>query len=170
MMSQLEIRDEISADFEGVRKVICAAFPTTAEADLVDRLRENGNLLVSLVADMDSEVIGHIAFSPVRINGQQVSAVGLAPLAVAPDSQRQGIGAKLIQAGLAACLRSNVAFVVVLGEPAYYRRFGFETAASHGLADEYGGGDAFMVAELQTGALATVNGVVRYGSEFAVFS
>src|SRR5204863_1426042 len=110
---------------------------------------------VSLVAEVDGHVVGHIAFSPIQVDGESREGVGvgLAPLAVLPDSQRHGIGSRLIREGLAACNRAGYGFVVVLGWPEYYPRFGFIRADRRGLANEYGADEAFMVLELRDGAI-----------------
>jgi putative acetyltransferase len=98
------------------------------------------------------------------------SGLGLAPLAVTPDCQRQGIGGRLVRDGLAAAARSGAGFVVVLGHPGYYPRFGFRRAAAVGLSNEYGADEAFMVLELQPGSLPAGGGLVKYGVEFAAGS
>ena len=117
-------------------------------------------------------MVGHVAFSPVRIDGQAVEehGVGLAPVAVHPDDQRRGIGSRLIREGLAACERAGFGFVVVLGEPAFYRRFGFDRADQHSLGNDSGADLAFMVLELRNHAIPTRGGVVRYGPEFGEFT
>jgi putative acetyltransferase len=168
----LSIRPEEPADSAAIRMVLEAAFPTAAEADLVDLLRAGGHLLISLVADDDETVVGYLAFSPVRIDGETIKGIGLglAPLAVLPEYQCRGIGGRLVREGLAACGRAGYGFVVVLGEPAYYRRFGFDRADRRGLGNEYGADEAFMVLEPREGAIPERGGVVRYGSEFAEFS
>jgi putative acetyltransferase len=166
------IRPEGPADIAAIRRVLEAAFPTAAEARLVERLRDGGHLLISLVAEEDGAVVGHIAFSPVQVDGAAPAGggVGLAPVAVLPGHQRQGLGGRLIREGLAACERAGYEFVVVLGEPAYYRRFGFDRAARRGLGNEYDAVEEFMVLELKGGAIPTSGGMVRYGPEFAEFS
>jgi putative acetyltransferase len=167
----MEIRPEHAGDEAAVRAVVEAAFPTPAEARLVDALRAAGQVLVSLVAERGGEVVGHVLFSPVTIDGARVaSGAGLAPLAVHPAWQRHGIGGALVREGLRRCAASGVGFVVVLGDAAYYGRFGFRRAAARGLGNEYGADENFGVVELVPGCLAGVTGVVRYGPEFAEFA
>jgi putative acetyltransferase len=166
----LKIRPEESDDTDAIRRILEAAFPTAAEAFLVARLRDEGHLLISLVAEVDGEVVGHIAFSPVRVDGASPGrGVGLAPVAVHPDHQRRGLGGRLIREGLATCKRTRHGFAVVLGEPAYYRRFGFDRADRRGLGNEYDVSEEFLVIELEAGAIPSSGGVVRYGPEFAAF-
>jgi putative acetyltransferase len=164
----VSIRPEQPTDAAAVRQVHASAFPSPAEARLVDRLREGGKALVALVAEAGGVVVGHIVFSPVTLeppaDGQ---GVGLAPLAVLPGHQRRGIGARLVEEGLAACRRAGYAFVVVLGHPGYYPRFGFRRAGARGLRNEYGADEAFMALELRAGSLPPGGGLVRYGPEFA---
>lgn len=143
-----------------------ASFPTTAEACLVDALRAAGHLVVSLVAIEGDAVVGHVAFSPVRLAGA-TAGVGLGPVAVLPEHRRRGVAAGLIREGLVRCTADRWPFVVVLGEPAYYRRFGFLPARQWGLEDEYGGGDAFQALELRPGGIPPIGGLVAYGAEFA---
>jgi len=143
-----------------------AAFPTTAEADLVDALRANDHLVVSLVALDEVQLIGHIAFSPVTIEGVELVGLGLAPVAVLPSHQGQGFGGQLIRAGLEACRELGVDYVVVLGHPNYYPRFGYAPASTYSLDNEYGAGDEFMVIELTPRCLAGHSGLVQYGDEF----
>ena len=168
------IRSEQSTDAKPIRKVICASFPTPAEADLVEALRSNGNLALSLVAIENAQVIGHIGFSRVSIQGfshdGSITGVGLAPLAVNPSHQKRGIGGQLIRAGFDACRESQFDFVVVLGEPVYYHRFGFTTASGLGLKNEYGVDAEFMALELTENCLASAGGIVQYSSEFQAFS
>jgi putative acetyltransferase len=168
----LSIRPEGPADTDAIRRVLEAAFPTPAEARLVERLRASGHLLISLVAEEDGIIVGHIAFSPVGVDGATVegTGVGLAPLAVLPDHQRRGIGSRLIRDGLEACERAGYGFVVVLGAPALYRRFGFDRADRRGLGNEYDAGEEFMALELRQGAIPEAGGIVRFGPEFAHFA
>jgi putative acetyltransferase len=168
------VRRERPEDFEAVRRVLEAAFGGEVEALLVERLRRRDDVL-SLVAEEEGRVVGHIMFSPVTI-GQEVPAPGsvvvLAPMAVLPERQRQGIGSALIRAGLEACRQANHCAVVVLGHPDYYPRFGFRRASDFGLRYEephYSPEEieaAFFALELVPGALSGVSGVVRSGPEF----
>ena len=146
-----------------------ASFPTADEARLVDALRASGRLSLSLVAVESDAIVGHVAFSPVTLPGAG-GGVGLAPLAVLPSFRRRGIGAALVREGLVHAERAGVQFVVVLGEPAYYGRFGFRPAARWALRDEYHGGDAFQALELRPAAVPAAGGLVRYAPEFAAFS
>jgi putative acetyltransferase len=168
----LSIRPEGPADAAAIRRVLEAAFPAPNEARLIALLRATGNLRLSLVAEDDEAVVGHIAFSPVRVDGEvdDEGGIGLAPLAVHPDFQRRGIGSRLIREGLSACERAGYGFVVVLGEPALYRRFGFDRADRRGLGNECGADEDFMVLELKEGAIPARGGVVRFGPEFARFA
>lgn len=165
------IRPEEPRDVAAIFRVNAAAFPTDMEAKLVDRLRAAGLATISLVAEVAGEIVGHVLFSPVTVAEQAdlngAPFLGLAPVAVLPQWQKRGIGGMLIRAGLAACRDRNAAIVVVLGEPEYYGRFGFVPAYLLGLEDEYNGGNAFRVVELQPGTLGRVTGLVRYSPPFA---
>lgn len=160
------VRPERPADAMAIRAVHVASFPTDAEARLVDLLRAAGRLTISLMAEADGAIVGHVAFSPVTTATGVVGA-GLAPVAVVPAHRRRGIAARLIAAGLDACRAAGFGWAVVLGEPGYYARFGFRPATEFGLADEYGGGPAFQAMELVRGQLPTGAGLVRYAPEFA---
>jgi putative acetyltransferase len=126
--------------------VLRSAFPTGQEARLVDRLRQHQQLRLSLVAEIDGVIAGQIAFSEVTIAGSVASSagLGLALLAIVPELQRRGLGAQLVGEGLCILKRLGVGFIVVLGAPEYYRRFGFRSANLFELENEYGAGDAFM--------------------------
>lgn len=165
-MDAITIRPESPPDVEGVRAVHCDAFPTNAEADLVDRLRDNGQLSVSLVATIDETIVGHIAFSPVQCEATGAVGMGLAPVAVQSSHQRRGIGGRLVEAGLDICREQEIEYAVVLGDPAYYGRFGFIPAQQFGVKCEYTEGDAFQVIELRDGALKRITGLIRYADEF----
>jgi putative acetyltransferase len=159
-------RPEHARDVAAIRGVLEAAFPTPAEARLVDALRANGRLALSIVASHGAGVIGHIAFSPVQVG--EAGGLGLAPMAVLPEHQSRGVGALLVREGLATCVAQRQGFVVVLGEPEYYGRFGFERASARGLDNEYGADEAFMVLEFVPGSLPEQGGLVRYAPEFAL--
>ncbi len=162
------IRAEGPGDAHAISAVHEAAFPTPAEARLVERLRDHGRLALSLLAEHQHTIIGHIAFSSVTVGATaDDGGLGLAPLAVTPAFQGSGVGARLVAAGLAQARARRVAFVVVLGEPSYYARFGFLPASRWGLTDEYGGGAAFQALELVPGGIPGSGGLVRYAVEFA---
>ncbi len=124
---------------------------------------------MSLVAETDDEVVGHILFSPVSVEPARpgVAGAGLATVAVLPARQRQGIGSQLVMQGIAACRQAGFDFIVVLGDPAYYRRFGFAAASGFGLDNEYGADREFMLLELSAGCLRGTHGTVRYADEFS---
>jgi putative acetyltransferase len=164
----MRIRPEQPADESAIFAVHAAAFPSDAEAKLVDHLRAAGRLTISLVAEDAGQIVGHIAFTPVTLPGTR-DALGLAPVAVIPARQRQGIGSELIREGLAAAASLATEFVVVLGHPTYYPRFGFQRAADFGLQNEYGADEAFMVREFRSGALPPDGGLVQYAPEFGAF-
>jgi putative acetyltransferase len=164
----LTIREESADDVFGVQWVNSEAFENTAEAELVDELRENDAISISLVAELDGRVVGHILFSEVSIGSQPYSArtLGLAPMAVLPEMQNRGVGKMLVEEGLAFCRREGAEVVVVLGHPHFYQRFGFEAAFRHGISYREGvPDDAFMVMELVPGALAKYSGQVHYQPE-----
>jgi putative acetyltransferase len=162
------VRLETSADRAAIGHVHVASFPTAGEARLVDALRAKGRLSISLVAVDSDAIVGHVAFSPVTVSGVD-GGVGLAPLAVLPAFRRRGLGAALIRQGLVSAEQAGFQFVVVLGEPTYYARFGFAPASRWGLRDEYGGGEAFQALEFRPAALPAGGGLVRYAPEFAAF-
>ena len=165
------VRPEREDDHGAVETVLLDAFESPLEAHLVQALREAGALTLSLVAEIDGQVVGHVAFSPVSIarEGGTYDAVGLAPVAVLETHQRKGIGAALIEAGLESLRRDGHALVVLLGHPSYYPRFGFSRADGFGLRWEHDAPpEAFMALELVPGAAQP--GVVRYHPAFAAVS
>jgi putative acetyltransferase len=167
----MEIRDERAGDQEAIRRVHLDAFGGDLEARLVDLLRERGKAVTSLVADDNGQVVGHILFSPVTIDAESdCRALGLAPVSVLPSNQHRGIGSSLVREGLARCTGAGYDLVVLVGDPDYYARFGFHTAKAHGLDNEYGVNDEFMVLELRKNFLDRVRGLVRYAPEFAEVS
>jgi len=163
----VRIRRESAADRAAVHALNSAAFGQAAEADLVDALRDEAGV-ISLVAEVEGRVVGHILFSPVTLAGHESLAIaGLAPMAVTPDRQRQGVGSALVRTGLDQCRRSGFGAVVVLGHPAYYPRFGFATASERSIDCEYDvPAEAFMLLELQSGYLHGASGTIRYHPAF----
>jgi putative acetyltransferase len=163
------VRTERTEDRESVRRVNELAFEQPNEADLVDALRANARPYISLVAVVDERVVGHIFFSPVSVESENgvFTAMGLAPMAVLPEYQNQGIGSQLVREGLKECHRLGHDIVVVLGHANYYPRFGFTPASLKGLRSEYDVPDeVFMVTELVAGALEGRRGLVKYHPEF----
>jgi putative acetyltransferase len=163
------IRTEEPRDVDQIRVVNERAFGRPDEAALVDALRGPSGT-ISLVAESGDRIVGHILFSFVRIDGAATTLVtsGLAPMAVLPECQRQGIGSQLVRAGIDACRSAGHDAVVVVGHPDFYPRFGFVPADTKGLRYEHEvPREAFMVLELRPAALADTRGVVRYRPEFA---
>jgi putative acetyltransferase len=162
----LAVRDETPADFAAIRAVNEAAFGGAQEADLVDTLRRDGDLLLSLVAD-DGGVIGHVAFSRVQLEGESDPAVALAPVAVRPEWQRRGAGTALIEHGLQRLRQSGETLVFVLGEPAYYGRFGFAAAPAARFETPYPGP---YFQSLALSPRAPSAGRLRYARAFSALS
>ena len=169
MTSEWVNREETVGDFAGVRRVEELAFGRPDEANLVDLIRANGAVTLSLVALEGDEIVGHVLFSPLTITeGERVvEAVGLAPVAVLPSHQKKGVGSLLCRNGLAQLAGMGHKIAVVLGHIKYYPRFGFKPAHLYGIRCKWDvPPEAFMVIELQLGALEGVTGLVEYGPEF----
>ena len=167
----MRIRPERADDLAAIREVNRRAFDTSMEAEIVDALRQEAAPLVSLVAEEEDSLVGHILFSPATLASRpDLRIMGLAPMAVIPERQRQGIGSALVHAGLEECRRLGAAAVIVLGHADYYPRFGFAPASRLGLTSEYDVPDeVFMALELERGVLSGGSGVVRYHPVFARF-
>jgi putative acetyltransferase len=165
----ITIREETLEDRPAIREVNESAFATPEEAELVDRLRADGLVLASLVACDGGEVVGHILFSalPIETAGRRLRGAALAPMAVRPDRQRQGLGSALVRRGLEACRALGVEAVVVLGHPAFYPRFGFSAETARHLEAPFSG-PAFMALELKPGVLDGVSGAVTSPPAFGL--
>jgi putative acetyltransferase len=163
------VRDETPADDAAVRAVVRAAFGQNDEANLVDALRAGGFVREAFVAERDGEVVGHVLFTrlPVQTADGVVETLALAPMAVAPGWQRQGIGSDLIRTALAACRERGHRAVVVLGHADYYPRFGFSATLAERLRSPFPGRH-FMALELVPGALDGIEGKVCYAPPFGV--
>ena len=164
----LDIRQEISTDIPGIRFVEEQAFQRPIEADLVDLCRRRDKTILSLVATRAGSVAGHIMFTPVVLEPAHdgLRGLGLGPIAVLPEWQRTGIGSRLMRAGMELCREQGHDFIVLLGDPRYYSRFGFTPARNFGLSSDYGDGDEFQIMELRPGVLAGASGKVKYIPEF----
>lgn len=167
----INIRPEREEDFATIHELNLLAFRGEDEAKLIRRIRQSAGFIpeLSLVAERDGRVVGHLLFSPIIIETKKgsVPALALAPMAVWPEFQNQGIGSELVRQGLQECKRKGHRIVVVVGHPAYYPRFGFSQARRKGLEAPFPVPDeAFMVLELIPGALRGVKGDVKYPRVF----
>jgi putative acetyltransferase len=168
----LKIRPETPSDYPAITEVDDLAFGQPNEGELVENLRKNPEFIpeLSLVAEVDGKIAGHILFFPLIIRsdkGEENKAVSLAPVAVLPEFQRQGIGSGLIREGIKACQWLRYDSVIFLGHPEYYPKFEFKPANKWGIRDPFGAPvEAFMALELKKGALEGASGVVEYPEEF----
>ncbi len=162
------VRNEEEKDISAVYTLNRSVFETPAEANLVDTLRKEARPVMSLVAEDDKAVVGHILFSPVSLTAHpELKIMGLAPMAVIPRYQKKGVGSALVHAGLERCKELNFGAVVVLGHPEYYPRFGFSPSTCFGIKCEYQASEnAFMAVELQQGYLDGKSGTIKYHAAF----
>ena len=171
---EFQIRREESKDINQVREILKSVLPTDAESRLVKALQTYGKAIISLVAVNVEQALGHVLFSPATTTPPiEAKGIGLAPVAVRPDVQSQGIGSQLIRDGLRRCQELGYDYCMVLGSPIYYHRFGFEKASNFGLQNEYGVDEEFMVIRFTESKLSEerlVDKLVRYKPEFALFS
>lgn len=161
-MTQQTIRDEPAADRAAIRRVIEAAFGRPDEANLVDRLRADGDTVMSLIAAEDGEIVGHVLFSRMAA---PFRALGMAPVSVVPERQRMGIGSRLIRTGIERAAREGWQAVFVMGDPEYYRRFGFDAALARGFTSPYAG--PYLMVLALDGALPVKTGRIDYAPAFA---
>jgi len=164
-----KVRPETAADIEVTYAVVEAAFGSRLEADLVDALRRAANPQISLVAELDHTIVGHIFFSPITIEASRPppSAFQLAPLAVLPEHQRLGIGSELVRAGLSQCRAEGCAAVFLVGNPSYYERFGFRLARPLGFAYPGPHDPYLQLVELERDALSGLGGRIRLQPAFS---
>ena len=168
MIRDVGIRSDTADDYAAIRIVNESAFGTPAEADLIDRLRQLASPVISLVAVLQRSVVGHIMFSPVTIvEYPEKKVMGLGPMAVSPDHQRNGIGGALVREGLRRVAELDVGAAVVLGHPSYYPRFGFVPAGEFKIRCEFDAPpEAFMAIELRPDYLKNASGIARYQQAF----
>ena len=162
----IQIREEREGDAAAIRELNRLAFGQDQEGNIVDALRANDAVTASLVATLDGRVVGHILYSPVTLH--EIKGAGLAPMAVLPEYQRQGIGSKLVEAGNQQLKQSGCPFIIVVGHPSFYPRFGFEPASTHRITCEWELPDeVFMVLVLDPLKMAGVSGLAKYRPEFS---
>jgi putative acetyltransferase len=161
------VRPERGGDAEAIRAVHLAAFPTSAEADLVDRLRSDGDSEISLVAERNGEIAGHVLLSRMSVSGggRPFRALGLGPVGVLPGSQGSGVGTELIRSALAIAGALGEELVFVLGDPDYYTRFGFSVEAATPFASHYAG-PYFMAQWLRPEPATPASGSAAYAPAF----
>ena len=166
----IEIREERADDIAAVRNLNSRAFGQDQESNIVDALRANGAALLSLVATLNGQVVGHIMYSPLSIDGKFEGAA-LGPMAVLPQCQRRGIGSRLIEAGNRKLKDDGCPFIIVVGHADYYPRFGFKPASEHGIKCEWDVPDnVFMLLVLDQAKMAGVAGLAKYRPEFSSVS
>lgn len=170
----MNIRAEKPDDTQRIRLINELAFGQTTEADIVDSLRKECKEcteFLSYVAEEKNEIIGHILFTPVVVEsrGKTIQGMGLAPMAVLPARQREGIGSELVRHGLQELRDRGCPFVIVLGHPEYYPKFGFERASKFGLSCQWPGvpDEAFMALILDAARMNGISGVAEYRAEFS---
>lgn len=165
--SLIEIREEQPEDRAAIRDVNQRAFGQDQEGNIVDALRSNGAVLLSLVATVDSQVMGHILYSPISVEGK-ITGAALGPMAVLPEYQRQGIGSKLIEAGTRKLKGAGYPFIIVLGHADFYPRFGFQPASRYRIKCEWDvPEDVFMILVLDPAKMQGVSGLAKYRDEFS---
>ncbi|MFC2138353.1 GNAT family N-acetyltransferase [Bacteroidota bacterium] len=166
----IKIRKEKSSDFESIKYVNNQAFNQPQEGNVIDKIRNTDSNILSLVAEMDNKIVGHIFFSSVEIEGYSEikDGMGLAPMAVLPEYQKQGIGEMLINEGITILKEKNVPFIIVLGHEHYYPKFGFEISSKYGIKCQWEGipDEVFMVMILDKNKMKNVKGVAKYREEW----
>ncbi|MFW2374435.1 MAG: GNAT family N-acetyltransferase [Gammaproteobacteria bacterium] len=165
----MNIRSELAEDKEAIYQINTQAFETDDEARLVNALRDSGCEYICLVAEIDDKVVAYILFTAVSLSGNQsgLRLLGLAPMAVLPEYQNQGIGSALVRSGLEQCKTMAYHAVVVLGHANYYPRFGFVPSDEYGIQSEYDvPREVFMIQELIPGCLNGKQGVIQYHEAF----
>lgn len=160
------IRAEQPGDLEAVREVNRRAFGREDEGRIIDALRANGAVLLSLIASVQGRVVGHIMYSPLFVG--EVEGAALGPMAVVPEHQRQGVGSVLVRTGNEQLTRAGCPFIAVVGHPGFYPRFGFRPASSYRITCEWNVPDeAFMALVLDEAKMRAVAGVATYRPEFS---
>lgn len=163
----VQIQEELPDDIPAIRELNQRAFGQDQEANIVDALRSNGGCLLSLVAIVNDRLVGHIMYSPLSV-GSEITGAALGPMAVLPEYQRQGIGSQLVEAGNQKLNDAGCPFIIVVGHPEYYPKFGFTPANAHGITCEWEVPDnAFMLLVLDQMKMQGVSGSAKYRPEFS---
>jgi putative acetyltransferase len=166
----IEIREERPDDASAIREVNKRAFGQDQEGNIVDALRTNGAVSLSLVAVVNGRIVGHIMYSPITVGGV-ITGAALGPMAVVPEYQRQGIGSKLVEAGNEKLQDDDCPFIIVLGHRNYYPRFGFRPASMYGIECEWAvPDDVFMLLVLDEAKMQGVSGLAKYRHEFSTIA
>ena len=164
------IRHESEEDIASIRELHEQAFEQSVEADIVDALRKNCKDIISLVADDNGKVIGHVLFSPAEILGPHgvLKGMALAPMAVLPDMRRKGVGTRLVKHGMVQLMRAGCPFIIVVGRPDYYSHFGFGPASEFGIKCQWERvpDEAFMILWIDKIKSQSVSGVAHFREEF----
>ncbi|MCA1575815.1 MAG: N-acetyltransferase [Acidobacteria bacterium] len=172
-MPLLKIREEQPEDVAAIREVNNRAFGQDQEGNIVDALRSNSAALLSLVATVDGQVVGHIMYSPITVGDATnsdvaITGAALGPMSVLPEHQRHGIGTKLVETGTQKLMAAGYPFIIVLGHANFYPRFGFKPASTFGVRCEWPvPDDAFMLLVLDETKLQGVSGLAKYRHEFS---
>lgn len=162
----IEVREERPGDVAAIRDLNQRAFEQDQEGNIVDALRSNGGALLSLVATANRQVVGHIMYSTISVGSLRGAALG--PMAVLPELQRQGIGSKLVEAGNRQIKQGGCPFIIVVGHPEFYPRFGFRPARARGITCEWDlPEEVFMLLVLDEAEMEGVSGLAKYRDEFS---
>ena len=166
----ITIREENINDFITIKNINDKAFGQPEEGYIIGKIRESDSPILSLVAEKDNTIVGHIFYSEakIRFNDKTITGMGLAPMAVLPAYQKQGIGKWLINESLAMFKKETVPFIIVLGHEEYYPKFGFEVASKYGIKCQWDGvpDEAFMIMILDKVKMANIHGVAKYRAEW----
>ena len=166
----ITIRQENKKDILGIKNANDKAFGQLEEGNVIEKIRQSNSQVLSLVAEKDKTIVGHIFYSDAIIdyNNETITGMGLAPMAVLPEYQRQGIGKRLINESLKILKKKNVPFIVVLGHEKYYPKFGFEKASKYGIKCQWDGvpEEAFMIMILDKEKMSKIHGIAKYRDEW----
>ncbi len=166
----ITIRVENKDDLITIKEINNKAFGQPEEGNIIDKIRASGSQILSLVAEIDQKIVGHIFYSEAEIehDNERIIGMGLAPMAVLPEYQKQGVGKKLINESISILKKKPIAFIIVLGHEDYYPKFGFDKASKYGISCQWDGvpDEAFMIMILDKEKMENVHGVARYRDEW----